>query len=85
MKLSNGSEINVDLERISIKEWRDMWKTETDDDVSDELVARIVGMTIDELRALSFRDFQRVAKAIRKAAMNPLEDEKNLASASISD
>jgi hypothetical protein len=82
MKLSSGSEVVVDLTKISIKEWREMWKTETEDDVSDELVARIVGMTIDELRGLNFRDFQRVAMAIRKAALNPLDDEKNLASAS---
>ena len=42
-------------------------------------------MTIDEIEGVSMRDFQRIAKAIRDAAANPDDDEKNLASASTSD
>jgi hypothetical protein len=84
MKLSNGSEITVDLEKITIRDWRFMWKVDTDEKKSDEILGRCVGMTLDEIEALNFRDFQRVAKAIRKAAGLPIpdDDQKNSVSES---
>jgi hypothetical protein len=82
MKLSSGSEIVVDLTKISIKEWREMWDLHSDDAKSDEIFGRCVGMSLDEVQALNFRDFQQVGRAIREAASQPLEDPKNLASAS---
>ena len=85
MKLNDGREVKVNLNNITILEWRLMWKPDTEDKVSDEIFARCVGMTIDEIEGVSMRDFQRIAKAIRDAAANPDDDEKNSASASTSD
>lgn len=85
MKLKDGREIKVNLDNITILEWRLMWQSDTDNKVSDEIFARCVGMSVEELEGLSMRDFQRIAKAIRDAASNPDDDEKNSASASTSD
>jgi hypothetical protein len=84
MKLSNGSVIKVDLEKITIKEWRFMWNVKTDDLISDEIFGRCVGMSLEEIEALSMRDYQRVASAIRKAAGLPIpdDDQKNSVSES---
>jgi len=84
MKLSNGSEIEVDLTRITIKDWRFMWRVDTDETKSDEIFGRCVGMSLDEIQALNFRDYQRVGKAIRKAAGLPIpdDDQKNSVSES---
>ena len=85
MKLKDGREVNVNLDNITILEWRLMWQSDTDNKVSDEIFARCVGMTIEEMEGLSMRDFQRIARAIRDAAANPDDDEKNSVSASTSD
>ncbi len=84
MKLSNGSEIKVDLSKISIMEWRLMWKFDSDENKSDEIMGACVGMTVKEIQKLLFRDYQAIARAIRTEASAPLTD-PNSPSASTSD
>jgi len=85
MKLINGREISVDLTKVTIKEWRLMWRLDTDNTISDAIFGRCIGLTAEEMEELPFTDFQKIAKAIRETAAHPLEDEKNSASASTSD
>lgn len=61
-----------------------MWRVDTDEKTSDEIFGRCVGMSLDEVEALNFRDFQKVSLAIRKAAGLPIpdDDQKNSVSES---
>ena len=85
MKLSNGSDINVDLKKVNITEMRKILSSEIDFEESDELTARVIGITADELRALNYEDFLLVGAVFWKAVDNLRRDVKNLVSASISD
>ncbi len=53
MKLSNGSELNIDWSKITTKEWRYACSPGTDLKVSDEIAGRLVGLTAEEVEALN--------------------------------
>jgi hypothetical protein len=72
---------NIDLERITIKEYRSLFDKGQADDTGDAIVAKAAAITIEELQALSQPAYRRLIKAFFKAAQEPLADE-NLASGS---
>ena len=78
IKLSDGREVTVNLNAISLREFREMVAPETEQERTDELTAKVVGMTADELTGMGFMDYQRILRAVIESARDPLSaDEKN--------
>ena len=70
----DGKEINFDFERISIKEYRALFDKGQPQPEEDELMARVCGITVDELMAFSQPDYKKMLKAFLKVATSPLDD-----------
>jgi hypothetical protein len=64
----------VDLTQISIKEYRLLFEASHTPDQDDELYARCLGLSVDELQALSLPDYRRAVKAFFDKAKEPLAD-----------
>lgn len=74
---------DIDLERITIKEYRSLFAKEQADEEGDAILAKAAGMTVDAIQSLSQPQYRRLLKAFFKKAAEPLVDE-NLASGSTS-
>jgi hypothetical protein len=64
----------VDLTQISIKEYRLLFDPSHTPLEDDALYARCLGLSVDELQALSLPDYRRAIKAFFDAAKEPLAD-----------
>ena len=80
-KKNGQRKFEVDLSRISIKEYRLLFDTAHTPEQDDELYARCLGLTIDELQALPLPDYRRAIAEFFIKAREPLSD-PNSASAS---
>jgi len=76
--LSDGRELTVDLTKISIREYRRLFKDETTPEEEDALLAPCFGLTLEEFEALPYPDYKRVTNAFFERAKNPLSDPNSL-------
>ena len=72
--LSDGRVLTVDLTKISIREYRRLYKSETTPDEEDVLLAPCFGLTLEEWQSLPFPDYKRATDAFSESARNPLAD-----------
>jgi hypothetical protein len=70
--LEDGRELAINLNKITIREWRDLFKPDAPDDHDLEIVGRIVGLAVQEAEALGFEDWARIKDAVLEAVRNPL-------------
>lgn len=66
--------MDIDLSRVTIREWRGLFKPEQPQEDEDAIVAKIAGITVDELLDLSQPEYRRMLKDIFEAAREPLAD-----------
>ena len=81
--LSDGRVLTVDLTKITIAQYRVLFKQETTPEQEDELLAPCFGLKLEEFEALPYPDYKRVTKAFFERARDPLSD-PNSVSASTS-
>ncbi len=79
--MSDGKEITFDFHKITFREWRGLFDKSEPDEVSDEKIARVGGIGLDELLDLSFADHHLYMQEFWKKARDPLTDPKNSLSA----
>ncbi len=60
LTLSDGREVNFDVSKMTIAEYRGLFSPRESEDVSDATIARVTGMTVEELRALRFDDYAKI-------------------------
>lgn len=72
--LSDGREIEFDLKAITISEWREIFDPKTTVDDEDGIMARVSGLSVEELRDLSLEDWKRIWHALRRKVREPLAD-----------
>jgi hypothetical protein len=72
--LSDGKEITFDLSRMTIREYRGMFETQEDADKSDATLARVAGITVEELQALPYPDYRKLARVFFKRCREPDTD-----------
>ena len=72
--LADGREITIDLSVITIREYRALFDKKQKQEDEDATLAKVVGLTVDELLDLSQPDYRRVTEAFFKAAREPLSD-----------
>lgn len=72
--LSDGREIFLDLERMTIKEYRGLFDPAQTRDEESEILARVAGLTIEEYESLSQPNWRRLTKKFFEKARAPLDD-----------
>lgn len=72
--LSDGRQITFDLSRMTIKEYRGLFDSSEDENKSDETVARVAGLTAEELQSLPYPDYKRMANRFFAKCREPLAD-----------
>ncbi len=79
--LSDGREVKYDLTKITISEYRALFDKNQAAEEEDTILARVVGMELDEFQALPLPDWRLVVENFFVRAREPLTD-PNSASAS---
>jgi hypothetical protein len=83
-KKENGQwKFEIDLSQISIKEYRLLFDTTHTPEQDDELYARCLGLSVEELQALPLPEYRRAIREFFDKTREPLAD-PNSASASTS-
>lgn len=79
--LSTGKEITFDFHCITFREWRGLFSKDEPEEISDANIARVGGLTYDDLLDMSYADHYLYMQEFWKRAKDPLKDPKNLPSA----
>jgi hypothetical protein len=66
--------ITVDLSRITIREYRALFDKEQPQEAEDATIAKVCGLTVEELLELPQPDYRRLVKRFFDAARAPLSD-----------
>ena len=74
IKLSDGREIAVDLNKISIREFRAFVDPKQPDEEEYATIEKVTGLKSGEAGSLGYEDHRRIMKAIRDAINRPLDD-----------
>ena len=80
----SGKEYFIDLNRISIREWRAMFDDKQDQALEDATLAKVCGLNTDEFLDIGREDWRALVAAIFRKAGQPLANPPS-ASASTSD
>jgi hypothetical protein len=64
----------IDLDKISIEEYRKLMDSRMHDPAQDETLAKAAGMTVEGVRALSYREYRKLVRDLVKATQEPLSD-----------
>ena len=71
--LSGGKTVTLDMAKITIREYRELLATK-DQAEEDGILAKVAGLTVDELLDLPQPDYRRVVDTFFKTAREPLAD-----------
>ena len=77
--LSDGRTVDYDWTAITQTEWRAMINKDTNYEVTDVIVGKLVGMTAEELSKLNPIDFRKIAVGVWTSfkEVNDIDDAKN--------
>lgn len=82
--LSDGTEITIDLSKITLKDWVGILSPKESDIRTDKVLAKACQMEYKEFEKISFQDYKVILKAFFRKCNEPLKD-PNSQSASTSD
>ena len=68
------AEFDIDLTRITIREYRSLFDKEQPQDQEDAVIAKAAGITVEQLLELSQPDYRRLLTKFFKGASEPLSD-----------
>lgn len=74
LTLSDGREITLDLNRITLEEWRNLFHQEQPEEEGDKILARVCGLEAGEIVKLGYLDYRRLTKKFFERAREPLAD-----------
>ena len=74
LTLADGREIDIDLEAITIKEYRELFSPKQSAAEETAVLAKAAGMTSEEVEGLSMLDYKRLLRALLEVARQPLAD-----------
>ena len=72
--LKDGREIEIDMMKISIGEWRALLRPDQADDEEYATLAKISGMTAEEIENIPQPEYRLFIQAVIKKAANPVSD-----------
>lgn len=76
LTLHDGRTITLDMNRITIREYRALFDNKQDLDAENETLAKAFGIGVDEFLDLSQPDFKRATALFFETARAPLDDPK---------
>jgi hypothetical protein len=71
VKLKDGREVEADLSRMTIGEFRAMLNPEQADAEGDAIVARVFGLDPAEMAGLPYTDFRALSEELFERIRNP--------------
>ena len=74
LKLSDGTEVTIDLYKITISEWRSLLNPEQSNEDEYKLLAKVSGLTAKKVADLPYPDFRLLGQKVAEKASNPLSD-----------
>ena len=78
VKLSDGREIEIDLYKLTLEEYRALFNTAQKPEDEDVILARVFGLDVEDYRKLPYPDWRRLTVAFFDAARNPLASPNSL-------
>ena len=72
--LSDGKEVQVDVSKLTQKEFRGFFDPRVNDEESDKVIARLCNEKLEYIQNLLRDDYRRVMDAIISLANRPLDD-----------
>lgn len=72
--LRDGREIEIDLYKVTRKEFREFVNPRGKLETEDVFVSKVTGLTLDEVANLPEPEFRRLVREIVKAIREPLSD-----------
>jgi hypothetical protein len=73
-KLKDGQEVNFDLEALTWFEYEEFRRGALSTEQDAELLARVSGLSLDVIKALSIVQYKRLLKALMKKSSAPVDD-----------
>jgi hypothetical protein len=71
----SGAEIPaIDLRKMTHKQWRSLFDPTQSEEDADAIVARVSGLSVEEVGELNFYDFRALFSAITDKAGKPLDE-----------
>jgi len=72
--LADGREIDINLEAITILEYRELFSPKQSWEEETAILAKVSGMAPDEVESLSMLDYKRLLRELLAVARQPLVD-----------
>lgn len=72
--MAHGKEFDVDLSRITIREYRSIFDKDQPREEEDAVISKAAGLTVDEMLDLSQPDYRRLLELFFTKAREPLAD-----------
>ena len=72
--LTDGRPITFDFTKITLQQYRDLFKPSQSTEEEDRLISRVCGMDAEEYTSLSYLEWRRLTAAFFARARNPLSD-----------
>lgn len=72
--LSDGREITFDLRQMTMKEYRAMFDPSSAYEDEERVMARVVGLTVEDLQALTVYDHKLLWREFFRVCREPLRD-----------
>lgn len=72
--LSDGRELDLDLNKITLREFRALFDPKQKPEDEDATLCKVAGLTLEEYQALPYLDFRRLTQAILRKVKEPLAD-----------
>lgn len=67
--LDSGKECVLDLNKMTMREWKDLFKPEQSDADENTILAKVAGMPLAEFEALGYADTKKLATSILQFAV----------------
>ena len=68
------AEIEYNMNLLTVAEYRKFSKGNFQEEADDEILARVTGKPVEEIRALPFMDYRRMVQGFFESAMKKLDD-----------
>jgi len=75
--LSDGRQLAPDMNRITIKEYRQLFEPDNTQEVEDGIIARVYGLNGKELLELGYKDYRLLLQEFFAAARDPVKSDPN--------
>lgn len=87
-KIKSIGTVTIDLDKLTVADVRALTDKKAKDQNGDEVIARVSGLTVEQLVNMSYPDYRRLTRFFWSCVADPLKDEdeeKNSQSASTSE